>query len=230
MLLLLLLLLLRPCVAGVRELASSSSCCSPCARLHAFFARITLAQSNARIIKLSLAAFPSLPSVTLQAAASLAPRPPELSILSPYAAYFIARTAFRPGYVIIQYLPLCLTCHAKPETQYRVVGGKNVENVLPYNTIMTKRKGQAERDLGPEGVWADTKVHFQNHKRRGKRLSEKNWNASMDHAQKVRPCALDTSDGRREVEQREGGRGGRGHFVVLSTTTELTVDRLLVSG
>lgn len=108
------------------------------------------------------------------------------------------RDDFRPGYVIIQYLPMCLTCHAKPETPYKILGGKNVENVLPYNTIMDKRKGRSERDLGPEGAWADTELHFRKQKasRSGKSLSKGNWKATMDHAQKVCACAVE----RRETE------------------------------
>lgn len=90
------------------------------------------------------------------------------------------------GYVILQYFPLCLTCYDDPETPYARVGGKNVENVLPYNTIMAKKPGQ-ERELGPEDKWADTDVHYQKVKgsKDGKGLVEKNWNASMEHVQKV---------------------------------------------
>eukprot|EP00752_Nemacystus_decipiens_P001311 g1301.t1 len=94
-------------------------------------------------------------------------------------------------YVILQYLPLCLTCFATPRTLYDCPRGQHVEKVLPYNTIMAKKAGEG-RGLGAEGKWADTDVHYQNvlKSRGGKNLTEKNWKASMDNAQMFLARAL----------------------------------------
>lgn len=92
-----------------------------------------------------------------------------------------------PGFVVIQYLPLCLTCYAVPETQYYIVRGKQVENVLPYNTIMDKKKAAEGGELGPKDAWASTGFHLRHMKNRrhGKKLSKNNWDVSLSHAQKV---------------------------------------------
>lgn len=88
------------------------------------------------------------------------------------------------GYVIIQYFPLCLTCHEKPQTPYARVGGQRIESVIPYNTIMAKKASEG-RELGAEDKWADTDHHYDKVKAKWKSLTERNWKASMDNIHKV---------------------------------------------
>ena len=100
------------------------------------------------------------------------------------------------GYVVLQFLPVCLTCHDKPQTKYVCANGKLVEYVLPYNTIMTKKAGESRRGLGAEDKWADTDVHYQKVKNKHKSLTDRNWKAAMDNAQKVRDLPLTERCGR----------------------------------
>lgn len=95
-----------------------------------------------------------------------------------------------PGYVILQYLPLCCSKSAKPACPFEKVAGNQVERVLPYNTRMGKKKNCSGEDgeFGPEGVWADTEHHFatlKNISKKGPNLTKENWKVAMDYAQKV---------------------------------------------
>lgn len=116
----------------------------------------------------------------------LAPPPPQ-----PPAPCTLSRS-YAPGFVILQYLPLCLTCIARPQTLYAKISGKKVESVLPYNTLMQRDSSKSkdrvagqERELGPKEVWADVEYHFKKLSTKWKGLNRENWDASLDHAQKV---------------------------------------------
>eukprot|EP00903_Cladosiphon_okamuranus_P007213 g7001.t1 len=93
-------------------------------------------------------------------------------------------------YVVIQYFPLCLTCHQKPLAPYERVGGQRVERVIPYNTIMAKKASEG-RELGAEDKWADTDHHYNEVKAKWKSLTERNWKVAMDNVHKFLARALE---------------------------------------
>lgn len=90
-----------------------------------------------------------------------------------------------PGYVVIQYLPLCYKSYQKPTCQYAVVRGKCVERVIPYNTLTGSKK--KPKELGVEDRWADTEVHFKDLKKKPKTksLKSQDWEVTMEWAQMV---------------------------------------------
>lgn len=93
---------------------------------------------------------------------------------------------YATGYVILQYLPLCCSSHAKPTCPFEKVAGAQVEQVLPYNTRMRKTKKGQDRELGPEGFWADTEHHFKAVKAKKTKVTKENWDVAMNYAQKVK--------------------------------------------
>ncbi|CAM9356424.1 unnamed protein product [Ectocarpus sp. 6 AP-2014] len=115
-------------------------------------------------------------------------------------------TPSRNRFVILQFLPLCLTCHAKPETPYTCVRGKPVENVLPYNTVMAGKKAGQDRTLGPEDSWADADYHFRKAKGKSKQLSKQNWDVTLDHAQKFLSRALELKAKKAQEDEEESRR------------------------
>lgn len=90
---------------------------------------------------------------------------------------------------MIHYLPLCCTSTATPQCKYSLVEGRDVENVLPYNSVMKKKTGQ-ERGLGPAGEWADAEHHRKVLKKKRITPTAANWKVAMDWAQKVTKIAL----------------------------------------
>ncbi|CAN0076965.1 unnamed protein product, partial [Ectocarpus fasciculatus] len=100
-------------------------------------------------------------------------------------------TPSRNRFAIVQFLPLCVTCHATPETPYMCVRGKHVESVLPYNTVMGGKKAGQDRALGPGDSWADADYHFRKAKGKSKQLTKQNWNVTLEHAQKFLSRALE---------------------------------------
>ncbi|CBN76504.1 expressed unknown protein [Ectocarpus siliculosus] len=115
-------------------------------------------------------------------------------------------TPSRNRFVILQFLPLCLTCHAKPETPYACVRGKPVESVLPYNTVMAGKKAGQDRALGPEDSWADADYHFRKAKGKSKQLSKQNWDVTLEHAQKFLSRALELKAKKVQEDEEESRR------------------------
>ncbi|CAM9277260.1 unnamed protein product [Ectocarpus sp. 4 AP-2014] len=115
-------------------------------------------------------------------------------------------TPSRNRFVILQFLPLCLTCHAKPETPYTCVRGKPVESVLPYNTVMAGKKAGQDRVLGPEDSWADADYHFRKAKGKSKQLAKQNWDVTLEHAQKFLSRALELKAKKAQEDEEESRR------------------------
>ncbi|CAM9186307.1 unnamed protein product, partial [Ectocarpus sp. 13 AM-2016] len=115
-------------------------------------------------------------------------------------------TPSRNRFVILQFLPLCTTCYAKPETPYTCVRGKPVESVLPYNTVMAGKKAGQDRALGPEDSWADADYHFRKAKGKSKQLAKQNWDATLEHAQKFLSRALELKAKKAQEDEEESRR------------------------
>ncbi|CAN0499250.1 unnamed protein product, partial [Ectocarpus sp. 12 AP-2014] len=115
-------------------------------------------------------------------------------------------TPSRNRFVILQFLPLCMTCYAKPETPYTCVRGKPVESVLPYNTVMAGKKAGQDRALGPEDSWADVDYHFRKAKGKSKQLAKQNWDVTLEHAQKFLSRALELKAKKAQEDEEESRR------------------------
>eukprot|EP00904_Undaria_pinnatifida_P009166 jgi/Undpi1/537/HiC_scaffold_10.g04001.m1 len=108
-------------------------------------------------------------------------------------------------YVILQYLPLCCTGQALPKCFFEKIRGRHVESVLPYNTIMGKRKERTGEDtkVGPKEVWADTEHHFNTLKKKKSNLTKENWKVAMNWAQKYLDRALELEAEKAEADRLE---------------------------